>query len=139
MTLTIILLKLAAVLHMPLICAGAAMPNAVDLHTHLQPLPPFIRRLYWVYYGFIGLILASFGLLTWVYAEPMAAGAPIARALSLLMAVFWLARLCVAAFVFDLRPYLLLLRHHVGFHALNVVFAYLTAVYLWAVVKGFCL
>jgi len=138
MTLTI-LLKLAALLHTSLICAGAAMPKAVDLRRHLRVLPPFIQRLYWVYYGFIGLTIVSFGFLTWAYAEPMAAGAPVARALSLLMAVFWLARLFVAAFVFDLRPYLLSLRHHLGYHALNLVFAYLTGVYLWAVVKGFCL
>jgi hypothetical protein len=137
-TLTI-LLKFAALLHTSLICAGAAMPKAVDLRQHLRALPPFIQRLYWVYYGFIGLVLVSFGLLTWFYAAPMADGAPIARALSLLMAVFWLARLLVAAFVFDLRPYLVSPLHHIGFHALNLVFAYLTTVYVWAAVKGFCL
>jgi hypothetical protein len=137
-TLTI-LLKLAALLHTSLICAGAAMPNAVQLPTHLRTLPPFIRRLYWVYYGFLGLIIVSFGLLTWLYADLMAVGAPVARALSLLMAVFWLARLLVAAFVFDLRPYLISPRHYVGYHALNLVFAYLTAVYIWAALEGFCL
>lgn len=138
MTLTV-LLKFAALLHTSLICAGAAMPKAVDLRAHLRTLPPFIQRLYWVYYGFIGLILVSFGLLTWFYAEPMAGGAPIARALSLLMAVFWLARLLVAAFVFDVRPYLVSPLHRIGYHALNVVFAYLTTVYIWAAVHGFCL
>ena len=138
MTLTI-LLKLAALLHTSLICAGAAMPKAVSLRTHLRALPPFVQRLYWVYYGFIGLVLVSFGLLTWFYAEPMASGAPIARALSLLMAVFWLARLLVAAFVFDLRPYLVSPLRRIGYHALNLVFAYLTAVYIWAAVNGFCL
>jgi hypothetical protein len=137
-TLTI-LLKFAALLHTSLICAGAAMPKAVNLRAHLRTLPAFIQRLYWVYYGFIGLIIVSFGLLTWFYAAPMADGAPIARTLSLLMAVFWLARLLVAAFIFDLRPYLVSPLHHVGLHALNLVFAYLTAVYVWAAVKGFCL
>ena len=134
-----ILLKFAALLHTSLICAGAAMPRAVKLRAHLNVLPPFIQRLYWVYYGFIGLVLVSFGLLTWFYAEPMAGGAPVARALSLLMAVFWLARLLVAAFVFDLRPYLVSPLHRIGFYALNLVFAYLTAVYIWAALKGFCL
>lgn len=138
MTLTI-LLKLAALLHTSLICAGAVMPKAVNLRAHLQTLPPFIQRLYWVYYSFIGLILVSFGLLTWFYAAPMADGAPVARALSLLMAVFWLVRLLAAAFVFDLRPYLVSPLHRIGYHALNLVFAYLTAVYIWAAVHGFCL
>jgi hypothetical protein len=135
-TLTI-LLKLAALLHGSLICAGVAMPRAVNLREHLRVLPPFIQRLYWVYYGFIGLIIVSFGLLTWLYADLMASGAPVARALSLLMAVFWLARLLIAAFVFDVRPYLISLRHHAGYHALNLVFAYLTAVYIWAAWEAF--
>ena len=136
MTLTI-LLKVAALLHCSLICAGVAMPKAVNLRDHLRVLPAFIQRLYWVYYGFIGLIIVSFGLLTWLYADPMASGAPVARALSLLMAVFWLARLLIAGFVFDVRPYLVSPRHHVGYHALNFVFVYLTAVYIWAALEGF--
>lgn len=138
MTLTI-LLKLAALLHASLICAGVAMPKAVDLRAHLRIAPVFVRRLFWVYYAFIGLILVSFGVLTWIYAEPMALGAPVAHALSLLMAVFWLARLAVAAFVLDVRPYLTSRRHQLGYHALNAVFVYLTAVYIWAAWKGFSL
>lgn len=138
MTLTI-LLKFAALLHTSLICAGAAMPKAVGLRRHLRALPPFIQRLYWVYYGFIGLIIVSFGLLTWFYAAPMADGAPIARALSLLMAVFWFARIAIAAFVLDGRPYVTSPHHRLGYYALNAVFVYLTAVYVWAALKGFCL
>jgi hypothetical protein len=138
MTLTM-LLKFAALLHASLICAGAAMPKAVNLRAHLDVLPPFVRRLFWVYYTFIGLILVSFGLLTWFYAELMALGAPVARALTLLMAVFWLLRLAIAAFVLDVRPYLVSWRHQLGYHALNVVFVYLTAVYVWAAMKGFWL
>lgn len=138
MTLTI-LLKFAAVLHAALICAGAAMPKAVNLHAHVGLLPTFIRRLFWVYYGFIGLIIVSFGVLTWCYAEPMALGAPIARALSLLMAVFWLARIAMALFVLDARPFVTSWRYRIGYYALNTVFIYLTATYVWAALEGFCL
>ena len=45
----------------------------------------------------------------------------------------------VAALVFDLRPYLVSRLHRIGYHALNLVFAYLTAIYIWAAVHGFCL
>lgn len=131
------LLKIAALLHASLICAGAAMPKAVNLRGHLRSLPLFIRRLYWVYYGFIGLVLVSFGLLTWFYAGPMAIGAPIARALSLVMAVFWLARIAMALFVLDERPYVTSLHYKLGYYALNTAFVYLAAVYVWAALKGF--
>jgi hypothetical protein len=30
------------------------MPRVVHLRDHLRPLPIFIRRLFWVYYAFIG-------------------------------------------------------------------------------------
>ena len=33
------------------------MPRAVNLRAQLEMLPPFIRSLFWVYYGFIGLAL----------------------------------------------------------------------------------
>src|SRR6267143_472315 len=79
-TLTV-LLQIAALLHIGLICAGASMPKAVNLRGHLTVLPPFIRQLFFIYYGFIGLMLDGFGCLTFVFAPAMAAGDPVARGL----------------------------------------------------------
>ena len=76
----IIVLKCAALTHLGLLAAGALMPKAVNLWTHIKDLPPFIRCLFKVYYVFIGFMLASFGLLTWIYAEELASGVPLARA-----------------------------------------------------------
>jgi len=76
---TVLILKLAGLLHLGLIWAGATMPRTVGLRTHLAGLPPFIRRLFWVYYSFIGLLLFSFGLMTYAFAPEMAAGEPVAR------------------------------------------------------------
>src|SRR5207244_5420685 len=59
-TLTL-LIQFAGLLHLGLIAAGLTMPRAVNLRTHLAPLPNFIRQLFWVYYSFIGLCLISFG------------------------------------------------------------------------------
>jgi hypothetical protein len=130
------LLQFAAVLHLGLLWAGASMPKAVNLRAALVPLPPFIRRLFYVYLGFIALILAGFGLLTFLYAAPMAAGEPVARALCILMAVFWSIRLLVAAVVFDMRPYLRTLFHRIGYFALNSVFVYLVVLYAYVAWRG---
>jgi hypothetical protein len=129
-------LEIAGVLHLGLICAGALMPRVVGLRKHLVELPPFIRRLFWVYYCFIGLCLVSFGTITVALAPTLAGGGNLARALCLFLAAFWTLRLAAASFVFDLRPYLTDSYRRVGYHLTNVVFIYLPIVYGWAAWKG---
>jgi len=131
-----LLLQLGGVLHLGLICAGALMPRAINLRAHLATLSPFIRRLFWVYYTFIGLCLVSFGLMTFAFAGTLAAGGGLARALCTFLAVFWTIRLTAAAFIFDVRPYLANNFWRLGYQATNLVFAYLPVVYAWAALKG---
>jgi len=130
------LLQIAGLLHLGLICAGAMMPRAVNLRENLAGLPPFIRRLFWVYYSFIGLCLVSFGAMTVIFAPVLAAGSGLARAICLFLAVFWMLRLVAATFVFDVRPYLTNGMWRLGYHATNIVFIYLPVVYAWAAWKG---
>jgi len=112
------------------------MPKAVGLRAHLAVLPVFIRRLFLVYYAFIGLMLVGFGTLTFLFAEAMARGEPLARGLCVLLTAFWGLRLIAAAFIFDLRPYLTNWFYRLGYHSLNITFVYILAVYAWAAVRG---
>lgn len=130
------LLQIAAVLHLGLLCAGASMPKAVNFRAHIGSLPPFLRQLFLVYFSFIALMLVGFGSLTFIFAHSMAAGEPLARALCVLMAVFWGVRLTAAAFIFDVTPYLTNWFYRLGYQATNLVFVYLVAVYALAVWKG---
>src|SRR5580698_1173185 len=132
----ILLLQLAALMHLGLVCAGALMPRAVNLRNNLAALPPFIRRLFWVYYTFIGLCLISFGVMTFAFAGTLAAGSGLARALCVFLALFWTVRLVAATFVFDVRPYLTNNLWRLGYHATNIVFIYLPVVYTWVAWKG---
>jgi hypothetical protein len=127
-----LLLQIAGVMHLGLMCAGLLMPQAVGMRAHLAALPRFIRQLFWVYYAFIGLCLASFTVITIAFADTLAAGSDLARALCAFFALFWTVRLLAATFVFDMRPYLTSSYRRVGYHLLNVVFAYLPIVYLLA-------
>lgn len=111
------------------------MPRAVHLRSHLAVLPPFIRRLYWVYYTFIGLCLVSFGVITIIFAPELASGENLARAICAFLAVFWTVRLIAATFVFDVRPYLANSFWKIGYQATNIVFAYLPVVYAWAALR----
>src|SRR5438034_2329210 len=134
-TLTL-LLQIAGLLHLGLLCAGLTMPGAVNLRAHLAALPAFIRRLFWVYYSFIGLCLVSFGCLTFALAGTLAAGGALSRALCVFFAAFWTLRLVAATFIFDLSPYLTSVYRRLGYHATNIVFIYLPVVYLLAAWKG---
>ena len=125
-------LEIAGALHLGLVWAGATMPGAVNLRAHLASLPPFVQRLFWVYFTFIGLTLLSFGLITFFYAPALAGGAPLARALCGFLTAFWTLRLIIALFVFDVRPYLTSTYYRLGYHATTGVFIYLTAIYAWA-------
>jgi hypothetical protein len=127
-----VLLQIAGVMHLGLMCAGLLMPKVVNMRAHLAGLPPFIRQLFWVYYTFIALCLVSFSVITIVFAETLASGGTLARALCVFFAIFWTLRLLVATFVFDMRPYLTDGYRRFGYHVLNVVFAYLPIVYLLA-------
>jgi hypothetical protein len=132
----VLLLQIAGILYLGLMCAGALMPRAVNLRANLTPLPPFIRRLFWVYYAFIGLCLASFGLITVLFAPTLAAGGGLARALCIFLALFWTVRLVAATFVFDVRPYLTNSFWRLGYQATNIAFIYLPVVYAWVAWKG---
>jgi hypothetical protein len=128
-------LRLAGVLHLGLMCAGLLMPRVVRMRWHLAMLPPFIRQLFWVYYAFIGLCLAGFSVITIAFAETLAAGGPLARALCAFFAVFWTLRLAVGTCVFDMRPYLTTSVRRAAYHTLNAVFVYLPVVYALAATR----
>ena len=131
-----LLLQVAGVMHLGLMSAGLLMPQVVNMRAHLAGLPAFIRQLFWVYYLFIALCLVGFSVITIVFAETLASGSTLARALCVFFAVFWTMRLFVATFVFDMRPYLTNPARRLGYHALNVVFIYLPVVYGFAATRS---
>ena len=131
-----LMLKIAALMHVGLLWAGALMPRVVGLPKHTSSLPDFVRRLFWVYYTFLALCLLSFGVITFIYADALAAGTPLARGLCVFFAIFWTLRLIVATFVFKLEPYLTTRFRRIGYQATNIVFAYLPLIYGWAAWKG---
>jgi len=128
-------LRIAAVLHLGLMGAGLLMPRVVGMRGYLASLPPFIRQLFWVYYTFIGLCLVGFSLITIVFADTLAGGGALARALCAFFAVFWTLRLAVATWVFDMEPYLTNGIRRVGYRVLNLAFVYLPVVYALAAAK----
>ena len=127
-----IALYLAGIAHFGILIASAMAPFALHWNEHLAKLPSLLRRMFWVYGVFIVLMIISFGTLTLLFAPEMAAGPPLARALCIVIAVFWGVRLAVQFFVFDAKPWLTKPLYVIGYHGLTLVFLYLTTVYIWA-------
>jgi hypothetical protein len=131
----VLLLQIAGALHLGLMTAGLLMPRVVGMREHLRTLPPFLRQLFWVYYTFIAVCLVSFCLVTLVFADTLAAGGGLARAVCAFFALFWTIRLVVATWVFDMRPYVTTAARRAGYHVLNAAFVYLPIVYAFAAVR----
>jgi hypothetical protein len=126
------LLFIGGLLHFVILIASALTPRLLDWRTNLAALHPFLRRLFWVYGIFIVLVIISFGTLTLIRADELAAATPLARSVCAMIALFWLARLGVQFFVFDARPFLTTAFRRVGYHGLTFLFSALVFIYACA-------
>jgi len=123
------LVLIGGLLHFVILIASALTPRVLDWRTNLAALHPFLRRLFWVYGFFIVLIIISFGTLSLVNADELASNTSLARSISAMIALFWLARLAVQFFIFDARPFLTTAFRRVGYHGLTLLFATLVFIY----------
>lgn len=128
------LLRIAGTLHFCVLIASALAPRGLNWRENLAPLPRLLRQMFWVYGAFIVLCIVSFGTLTLMHAERMAAGDTVARSLCVFIAAFWLTRLGVQLFVFDARPFLTNRFYTAGYRGLTAVFIYFALVYGWAAI-----
>ena len=124
-----LLLQLAAAVQLLILIASASTPRVLDWRKNLAVLHPFLRKLFWVYGVFVVMVIIAFAVLTFRHADAMAAREPVARSLCLFIAIFWGARLLVQFAIFDARPFLTNWFYKTGYHALTLIFAFLTFVY----------
>ena len=123
------LLLIGGLLHFVILIASALTPRVLNWRANLATLNSFLRRLFWIYGCFIVLVIISFGVLTLAHANELASGAPVARAVCAIIAIFWLARLAVQFFVFDARSFLTTPFLRLGYHGLTLLFAALVFIY----------
>jgi hypothetical protein len=123
------LLLIGGLLHFVILIASAMTPRVLDWRRKLAALDPFLRRLFWVYGGFIVLVIVSFGGLTLSHADELASGMPLSRTICAVIAIFWLARLAVQFFVFNARAFLTTTLLRLGYHGLTLLFTALVFIY----------
>jgi hypothetical protein len=128
------LLLLGGACHFGILLASALVPRVLDWRRELQALSRLSRHLVWTHGAFIVLTIIGFGAISVLNARALAGGTPLARSVCAFIALFWLTRLTIQLFLFDPRPFLRNTGLKVGYHALTVVFTYLSAVYAAAAV-----
>jgi hypothetical protein len=84
--------------------------------------------MHWVYGGYVVLSISAFALISLFYADDLAAGSGLARAVSAYIAVFWAVRV-VLQFVFDVQEHLTAWWLKAGYHALTLLFLGLAIIY----------
>jgi hypothetical protein len=124
-----ILLVTGGLLHFGILIASALVPQVLDWRRELRKVPPLLGQLVWVHGAFIVLTIIGFGTLSLANAAELATGTILARSVCGFISLFWGARLAVQFFCFTPAEYLTTRILKIGYHALTVVFAYLTIVY----------
>ena len=132
MNLLAVAIIVGGILHFGTLSAGALVPKVLDFRGQLLSVSPLLRQLIWVYAAYIFLTIVGFGLVSVVFAESLAGGSPLARAVCGFIALFWSVRLLIQLFIYDPKPYLNGWPLKIGYHGLTVVFSYHAAVYSMA-------
>jgi hypothetical protein len=130
------LLILGGLGHFALLPINLAVPRVLAWDSELASLRPFMRRLVWAYGAFILLTNAGFGALTLVGVEEIVTGTRLGVAFAAFVAVYWTVRLIIQYAFFDWSDFPRGALHHAARWLLDVLFAFLVAVYGYAAVQG---
>jgi len=126
------LIRLAGGIHAAIIAANVPLPRRLEVRRNLAATPAFIRQILCVHWIYIVLVLGMFTALCLGFAPELAGRSSLGRFLSAFMAGFWLLRIVLQVFYYDLavrRANRLLDASY-----LVALFA-LTAIFGWAALK----
>lgn len=95
------LIRLAGVAQLVLAVASTTIPARLRWKEEMSKLRPLLRRLFWVYAGYILGFHVAFGLLSVVGAGWLLDGSTLATAVTGFIAAYWGARLLIQFLVFQ--------------------------------------
>ena len=125
-------LQLAGAGQLALALASLAIPRVLGWREETKRLEPLTREVFWTYAAYIWGTNVALGLVSLLAAPELAGGGTLARAIAGYALLYWGARLAIQFLSFGKHapPG----RHlRVAEAGLVLLFAYLTAVYGWAV------
>lgn len=128
-------LFMAGIGQLVLAAGSVLIPRVLEWRRKLTDLDPLLRRLFWVYAGYILCTNIALGLVSVLLAEDLAGGGTLALAVNLYASLYWLSRLVIQFALFrDLKPDGVQYRiAEVGF---VLLFTFLTATYVVAMLAA---
>jgi hypothetical protein len=124
------LLRLAGFGQIALALASLAIPGELRWREETGKLRPLLRRLFWVYGGYIFATNLAMGALSAAAPTALLDGSTLAAAVTGFIAVYWGARLAIQFLVFDRSGDVPQgARFRAAEAAMVALFAFLTAVY----------
>ncbi|HEY4259698.1 MAG TPA: hypothetical protein VGM98_06055 [Schlesneria sp.] len=112
--------------------ASAMVPVRLDWRGTLEPLPPLVRQLFWVYGGYVVLSIVSLGTICLVNSHEIASGSVLARSFCAYAMLFWGIRLSLQPFLLA-KPFLTTWWLTAGYHLLTAFFISFTLIFGWGV------
>lgn len=122
----------AGIGHFILCFASLAVPRALRWREHLKPLQPLLRQMFWTYAGYILVINGWFGIISVGGANELLAHTFLAKSITLLIALYWLARIGIQFLYFDRSQAPKGFLYTLGEIALISLFAGFTGIYFLA-------
>ena len=122
-------IRAAGAAQLSILVASALVPFRLNFRRDLAPLPALHRQLYWTYGGYVVMGIVALGIISLACADELASGSRLARAVCAYGALFWGIRVSLQA-VFDVKPHLTAWWLTAGYHALTVLFVFITGVYV---------
>lgn len=93
-------LWLAGIGHFVVLIASSQVPKYFNWKEDTAKLMPFNRKLFWTYGIYVFTTIFAFGVITLVFHDEFLRGNPVAMAMSVWIALFWLGRILLDAFSF---------------------------------------
>jgi len=128
------LIFLAGIGQLMILPVSALVPFRLKWREELRSLPRLHRQMHWVYGGYVVLAIIAFATLSISDSDELANGTGLARGFCGYVTAFWGIRLALQG-VFDIKDYLDSWWTKAGYLTLSLLFAGLTAIYLWAAVR----
>ena len=87
--------------HILLTFGSLIIPKVLNWRKGLECLQPLLRQMFWTYAGYILAINFGFGLVSIMGAAELTNHSFLAKAVSLFIGLYWLARVLIQFFYFD--------------------------------------
>jgi len=120
------LLLVAGALQLLIAAANIPLARMLNFHREHSRLTPIVRQIHQVHHVYLGLLLVVFAAISMAFPRDLAAGDGLGCVVSVVLAVFWGARLAIQRLYYDRR---FLRQHRGGDIAFSVLFAVLFTVY----------